>query len=29
VTHVVVVEHDYPVGIVSALDVARAASGTG
>jgi CBS domain-containing protein len=27
VTHVVVVEHDYPVGIVSALDVARAASG--
>jgi CBS domain-containing protein len=28
VTHVVVVEHGYPVGIVSALDVARAASGT-
>jgi len=26
-THVIVVENDYPVGIVSALDVARAAGG--
>jgi CBS domain-containing protein len=27
VTHVIVAEHDYPVGIVSALDIARAAGG--
>jgi CBS domain-containing protein len=27
VTHVVVVEDDYPVGVVSALDVAGAAGG--
>ena len=27
VTHVIVLEQDYPVGIVSALDVARAAAG--
>jgi CBS domain-containing protein len=27
VTHVIVVENDYPVGIVSTLDVARAVGG--